>query len=100
MAQCGDKFIEEITDSILDAITPAIEAARNSGFVAWHFTRTNEFHTTTQAILKWAVNNGNWRPMSVMEAIRLADAEVVNFLNDLGYICERAVDGGIMIKWE
>lgn len=35
-----------------------------------------------------------------MDAIQLADAEVVNFLNDLGYVCERAADGGIMIKWE
>lgn len=99
MSGCGDKFIDDITAAVIDAITPAIEAARNSGFVSWHFTRTNEFHTITQATLKCAVDNGNWRPMSVMDAIRLTATEVVNFLNDLGYACEKAVDGGILIKW-
>ena len=100
MARRGDKFIEEITSVVLDAITPAIIAARDSGLMSWHFTRTNKLHAITQAILKWAVDNGNWRPMSVMEAIGLVDAEVINFLNDLGYACERAIDNGILIKWE
>lgn len=100
MSGCRDKFIDDITAAVIDAITPAIEAARNSGFVSWHFTRTNEFHTITQATLKCVVDNGNRRPMSVMDAIWLTDAEVINFLNDLGYVCERAVDGGILIKWE
>lgn len=99
MSGCGDKFIDDMTAAVIDAITPAIEVARNSGFVAWHFSRTNEFHTVTEAILKWAADNGNWRPMSVMDAIRLTATEVVNFLNDLGYACEKAVDGGILIKW-
>lgn len=100
MARYRDKFIDDITGLVIDAITSSIEAAQNAGFMSWHFTHTNEFHMIAQATLKCVVDNGNRRPMSVMDTIRLTDAEVVNFLNDLGYVCERAVDGGILIKWE
>lgn len=100
MSRCRDRFIDDIIGAVIDTITPAIEAARDSGFMSWHFTHTNEFHVITQATLKYDVDNGNWRPMSVMDTIRLVDAEVIKFLNDLGYVCERAVDCGILIKWE
>lgn len=40
------------------------------------------------------------RKVAFKDAIWLTDTEVVNFLNDLGYARERAVDGGILIKWE
>ena len=40
------------------------------------------------------------RKVAFKDAIWLTDTEVVNFLNDLEYVCERAVDGGILIKWE
>lgn len=39
------------------------------------------------------------RRVTFKDVIWLTDAEVVNFLNDLGYVCEKAVDGGILIKW-